>query len=126
MQGVITMKQILTNQFLGATFTNMVKRNIYHIEISKLNQIEKTIDQSLRTTHNAMLLFSDNDILSTVDEYSDFFSINQNIIIIKKELSKKNISDSNEHLISMLQKYFTASIPISIFDTLTSILDKEL
>jgi len=121
-------KSILADQFLGATFANMVSRNIYEIEITKLSKLEKIIDKSLRDTHNAMLLFSTNDILTTVDEYSDFFSINYNAIALSDVIVSEIVADmgKKDHLISVFQQYFTSGIPNSINNTLTAILDKTL
>lgn len=121
-------KSILADQFLGATFANMVSRNIYEIEITQLSKLEKVIDKSLRDTHNAMLLFSTNDILTTVDEYSDFFSINYNAIALSDVIVSEIVADmeKKDHLISVFQQYFTSGIPNSINDTLTAILDKTL
>ena len=121
-------KSILADQFLGATFANMVSRNIYEIEITKLSKLEKVIDKSLRDTHNAMLLFSTNDILTTVDEYSDFFSINYNAIALSDVIVSEIVADmeKKDHLISVFQQYFTSGIPNSINNTLTAILDKTL
>ncbi len=121
-------KSILADQFLGATFANMVSRNIYEIEITQLSKLEKVIDKSLRDTHNAMLLFSTNDILTTVDEYSDFFSINYNAIALSDVIVSEIVADmeKKDHLISVFQQYFTSGIPNSINNTLTAILDKTL
>lgn len=121
-------KSILADQFLGATFTNMVRRNIYKIEITQLSKIEKVIDKSLRDAHNAMLLFSTNDILTTVDEYSDFFSINYDAIALSDVIISEIVADmeKKDHLISVFQQYFTSGIPNSINNTLTTILDQTL
>ena len=121
-------KSILADQFLGATFSNMVRRNIYEIEITQLSKLEKVIDKSLRDTHNAMLLFSSNDILTTVDEYSDFFRINHNAIALSEVIVSEIITDleKKDRLISIFQQYFTSGIPNSINNTLTAVLNETL
>ena len=118
-------KSILADQFLGATFANMVSRNIYEIEITQLIKIEKEIDKSLRDTHNAMLLCSMNDILATIDEYSDLFHINYNAVKLSEAIISEIIDDleKKNHIITMLQRYFTSGIPNSLNDTLTSVLN---
>lgn len=106
----------------------MVERDIFEIEISRLSQIEKVIDRSLRDVHNAMLLFSVNDILTTVDEYSDFFSITQNTIMLNEVFTAEFIKDIDYKriLVSRLQKYFTSGIPNSINNTLTAVLNEAI
>lgn len=118
-------KSILADQFLGATFANMVRHNIYEIEMSHLSELEKVIDKSLRDTHNAILLFSDNDILTTVDEYSDFFRLNHNAITLRDVIVSEIIEDfeKKDRLINIFHQYFTSGIPNSINTTLTAILD---
>lgn len=106
----------------------MVGRNIYEIEITQLSKLEKVIDKSLRDTHNAMLLFSSNDILTTVDEYSDFFRINHNAIALSEVIVSEIITDleKKDRLISIFQQYFTSGIPNSINNTLTAVLNETL
>lgn len=121
-------KSILADQFLGATFANMVSRNIYEIEITRLSKIEKAIDKSLRDAHNAMLLFSSDDILATVDEYSDFFCINYDAIKLSEVIVSEIIADleKKNSLIDIFQQYFTLGIPNSINKTLTTVLNELL
>ena len=121
-------KSILADQFLGATFASMVKRNVYEIEMTQLSKLEKSIAKSLRDTHNAMLLFSSNDLLTTVDEYSDFFRINQNTITLSEVIVSEISEDleKRERLVSIFQQYFTSGIPNSINTTLTAVLNETL
>ncbi len=120
-------KSIFADQFLGATFANLIKQDVFEIEISRLSKLEKVIDKTLRDTHNTMLLFSSNDILSMADEYSDFFRIKQNTIALSKVIAAeiKGDIEKKEQLISILQQYFTSGIPNSINNTLSAILDKS-
>ena len=119
-------KSILADQFLGATFANMVRRDIYEIEITQLSKLEKEIDKSLRDTNNAMLLFSSDDILTTVDEYSDFFRINHNAITLSEVILADIKADfeKKDRLICTFQQYFTSGIPNSINNTLTALLNE--
>lgn len=121
-------KSILAEQFLGATFANMVSRGIYEIEMTSLSKLEKEIDRSLRSAHNAMLLFSSDDILTTVDEYSDFFHISQNAISLSSVIISEIVADleKKDHLVSVFQQYFTSGIPNSINNTLTTVLNETL
>ena len=120
-------KSILADQFLGAAFASMVEHGVYEIPFSQLYKLEKIVDKALRDSHNAMLLFSSNDILTIIDAYSDLFSIQHDTISLSSTIISGLTEDTRrkEHVIKVFHNYFTSGIPCSINSTLTAILNEE-
>ena len=108
-------RYLMTDQFLGVTFTNLIKRNVFTIEFSKLSRIEKLVDQNLRKSYNTILCVTKNEIYSAIDEYNDFFSVNHDNIMLKNELAE---------FIYKLDRYFTMGIPRDINIEVTRIIEK--
>lgn len=121
-------KIISANQFLGATFSSMIKKDRYEIRISNLNKIAKATDSSLRGIHDTVLSYTTHDVFSIVDEYSDFFSISNEVIELQKSIIEEIIDGVllKNDFIDRLQEYFTSGIPKDINDTLLSLLDEEI
>lgn len=118
-------RYLMAEQFLGATFVNLVEKDIFEIPISKLNEVEKTLDLMLRERHNTMLFSTTNDIFSVVEEYNDFFKINQDYIKLHSQLMvqlKGNQMQKNI-FINKLNRYFVAGIPNDVFKTVTDIIE---
>ena len=119
-------RYLMTDQFLGVTFANLIKRNIFNIEFSKLRRIEKIVDQNLRRSYNTILCVTKRDIYSAIDEYNDFFSANQDNIMLKNELAEKleeNIL-SRDEFIYKLDRYFTMGIPRDINSVVARIIEQ--
>lgn len=119
-------RYLMTDQFLGVTFANLIKRNVFTIEFSKLSRIEKLVDQNLRKSYNTILCVTKNEIYSAIDEYNDFFSVNHNNIMLKNELAEeleKNDSYKKD-FIYKLDRYFTMGIPRDINSVVARIIEQ--
>ncbi len=116
---------MMTDQFIGITFLNLIKNNIFDIEFSSFNEIEKKVDMQIREKNNAMLCISWKEIYSTIDEYNDFFVLNHSKIEIKNNTKLKHSKEEREHFLSRLYDYFTAGIPKDINSTINEVLQAE-
>ncbi len=117
-------RYLMTDQFLGVTFTNLIKRNVYTIEFSELSRIEKLVDWNLRKSYNTILCVTKKDIYSAIDEYNDFFSVNHDNIMLKNEVAEKLEKNNSykDEFIYKLHRYFTMGIPRDINTEVTRII----
>ncbi len=120
-------RYIMADQFLGATFLGLIRKNMYKIEFSNLYEIEKKVDKTIREKHNAMLCVSMNEMYSIVENYNDFFQVKKNHILIRESLQKKlHEEDGKNQFIAVLNSYFMDGMPIDISKTVVETLDKVL
>lgn len=120
-------RYLMTQQFLGITFANLIEENLFDIDISVFNLIEKKVDKFIRKKNNAMMCVSLVEIYSTVEEYNDFFQVTGSKIKLIDDVQKKLKKDiEKEKFISTLNDYFSAGIPEDINESLNTILRTEL
>lgn len=120
-------RYMMAEQFLGITFTNLLRLNKFQIELSIFNQIENEVDKTIRKTNNAMLCASMNEIYSAIEEYNDFFQVNESKIVVNEIIQEKILQDNEkDKFISVLNDYFITGIPLDINNVVNKILQKEL
>lgn len=118
-------RYIKADQFIGVTFSKLIEKNIFEIEISKLCSLEKEIDFEIRKSNDAMLCISMNEMYSVVEEYNDFFQVKKNSIVIKDYLQQR-IKKERENVMSEFFYYFVEGIPKDIHKTVYGTLESTI
>ena len=109
------MRYLETEQLLGTIFYCLLKENIYEMNLNDLNDLIEKIDRALRKENETILNISSKEIFITIERYNDFFYMNNNIIMLQKDLL--NIFKRTE-TIKKIDDYFVLGIPNDIKTTL--------
>lgn len=109
------MRYLETEQLLGTIFYCLLKENIYEMNLNDLNDLTEKIDRALRKENETILNISSKEIFITIERYNDFFYMNNNIIMLQKDLL--NIFKRTE-TIKKIDDYFVLGIPNDIKTTL--------
>ena len=117
------MRYLVAEQFLGATFSSLLKKNVLEIELEKLNRLEEIVDHALREENRAILTISSEQMFVTIEEYSDFFDLRDHSVTLQENLSN-DFSKRKEEVIAKIEEYFTLGIPNDIKKTLAEAIDK--
>lgn len=112
-------RYLTADQFLGITFINLVKQDLFSIELPEINRIEKKIDSLIREKNQAVLCATEKDLYNVINTYNDFFSIKNNYIKIDNRMKNEK-----EELICNLQRYFLGGIPSDINETVNVFFDE--
>jgi len=117
------MRYLVAEQFLGATFSSLLKKNVLEIELEKLNRLEEIVDHALREENRAILTISSEQMFVMIEEYSDFFDLRDHSVTLQENLSN-DFSKRKEEVIAKIEEYFTLGIPNDIKKTLVKAIDK--
>ena len=109
------MRYLETEQLLGTIFYCLLKENIYEMNLNNFNDLIEKIDRALRKENETILNISSKEIFITIERYNDFFYMNNNIIMLQKDLL--NIFKRTE-TIKKIDDYFVLGIPNDIKTTL--------
>ena len=109
------MRYLETEQLLGTIFYCLLKENIYEMNLNDLNDLIEKINRALRKENETILNISSKEIFITIERYNDFFYMNNNIIMLQKDLL--NIFKRTE-TIKKIDDYFVLGIPNDIKTTL--------
>ena len=119
-------RYMMTEQFLGITFANLIEKNVFNIEISLFTEIEKKVDKIIRKYNDTMLCVSLKEIYSTVEEYNDFFEVRGSRIEVKDNIKNKLTTQNNKkNFICILNNYFSEGIPTDINKSVNKVLNAE-
>ena len=80
------MRYLETEQLLGTIFYCLLKENIYEMNLNDLNDLIEKINRALRKENETILNISSKEIFITIERYNDFFYMNNNIIMLQKDL----------------------------------------
>ena len=121
-------RYIMTEQFLGTTFVRLLSRDIHRINMVYLDEIEREVSQTIREKNNAVLNVSRHEIYSMVEEYEDFFELNDNDICINRNVEKRILYNNNEknNFISRLESHFYFGMPQDIAETVEYTICKKI
>jgi len=112
-------RYIYADQVIGATFIELLKKDIMELPLSKLFYLGRALDRVLRKENNAIVCMSIKDVYSTVDYYRGIFELSNGVLKLKKV-------GRSEELLETLNDYFKAGLPKDIIDTIDSLLSSLL
>ena len=64
---------LMAEQLLGLIFEQLVSRQIEHISVDRLFEIERDVDINTRKKNDAIICMSTQELYHAVDTYSGFF-----------------------------------------------------
>ena len=111
------MRYLIAEQFLGVMFSSLLEKGIFEIKLEDFNSLEKQVDHVLREKNGAVLTISSEEIIVTLEEYSDFIDMKDHSISLQQDLSD-DFSNRKEEVIAKIEEYFTLGIPNDIRATL--------
>lgn len=116
-------RYVTAEQLLGLMFNNLIRKQLYNIDLTAFSIVEKKVQHIIRKKHNAILCTSKKEIYSIIDNYSDFFTLLDNKIIINRNLQR---DIDRDNFIYKIDKYFVDGIPNDISMTLKTKLEEIL
>lgn len=109
------MRYLETEQLLGTVFYCLLEENTCEINLNDFNDLIEKIDRALRKENKTILNISSKEIFTTIERYNDFFYMNNDNIMLQKDLL--NIFKRTE-IIKKIDTYFVLGIPKDIKTTL--------